>query len=157
MKKDKPSRPKLPKVSEEMKAWSAALEGEIGDWPQVTARSFFGFTALYRRDNMFAALPRTRAMGTPNSLVFKLVDASTAHRVRLEGDSRVGAMQMQKARWFTFELSSNNDLHDAIDWLGRAYDAAGKSQAGKTTAGKSKAGKSQAGKSKAGKGKKNIP
>jgi len=121
-----------------MKAWSAALAAEIGDWPQVTTRSFFGFTALYRRDTFFAALPRTRAMGTANSLVFKVVDASPAVRARIEKDRRIGAMQMQKARWFTFELFSNNDMHDAIDWLGRAYDAAGKSKAGKGEAGKRK-------------------
>jgi hypothetical protein len=35
---------------------------------------------------------------------------------------------MQKARWFAFELSSDTDLHDALDWLGRAYEAAGKSK-----------------------------
>jgi hypothetical protein len=28
--------------------------------------------------------------------------------------------------WFTFELSTDGDLHDAFDWLARAYDAAGK-------------------------------
>jgi hypothetical protein len=130
-KKEKPSRPKLTAISEEMRAWSAALEAEIGDWPQVTPRSSFGFTALYRRDIFFAALPRTRAMGTANSLMFKLVDASAALRARIEMDPRIGAMQMQKARWFTFEISSNSDLHDAIDWLGRAYDAAGKIDKGR--------------------------
>ncbi len=33
---------------------------------------------------------------------------------------------MQKARWFTFELSTDVDLHDALDWLARGYEAAGK-------------------------------
>jgi len=33
---------------------------------------------------------------------------------------------MQKARWSTFELATDRDLHDALDWLARAYDAAGK-------------------------------
>jgi len=35
---------------------------------------------------------------------------------------------MQKARWFTFELASSADLHDALDWVGRAHEAAGKSK-----------------------------
>jgi hypothetical protein len=70
--KGKPARPKLPKASEEMKAWSGALAAEVAGWPQVTTRAFFGFTALYRRDRIFALLPRTRAMATPNSLAFKL-------------------------------------------------------------------------------------
>src|SRR5258708_32764672 len=124
-------RPKLPKVSEEMKAWSASLEAEIGDWPQVATRAFFGFTALYRKDKIFAALPRTRAMGTPNSLAFKLESATPEMRTRLDSDPRIGSTQMQSTRWFTFAVASNGDLHDAIDWLARAYDAAGKSDRGK--------------------------
>jgi hypothetical protein len=46
---------------------------------------------------------------------------------RIEKDPRIGSTQMQKSRWFTFELSSDADLHDALNWLNRAYDAAGKS------------------------------
>jgi hypothetical protein len=106
-----------------MKAWSAALADEVSSWPEVEARSFFGFTALYCKNQMFAALPRTRAMGTANSLVFKIENPATRLRKRLEGDPRIGWMSMQKARWFTLELSSDADLHDALDWLGRAYDA----------------------------------
>jgi TfoX/Sxy family transcriptional regulator of competence genes len=109
-----------------MKAWSAALTDEVADWPHVSARSFFGFTALYCNDKMFAALPRTRSMGTPNSLVFKLDSQPSAVAARLKKDPRIGSMQMQKARWFTFEISSDADLHDALDWLGTAYEAAGR-------------------------------
>lgn len=126
MKRKKSSRPKLPKISDEMKAWAAALAAEVTGWPQVTTRVFFGFTALYRRDRIFAVLPRTRAMETPNSLAFKFDSLSERIRARLKQDARAGAMQMQKARWFTFELATNADLRDALDWLGRAYDASGK-------------------------------
>jgi hypothetical protein len=126
MKPAKRQRPALPPISEEMKAWSAALAREVTDWPQLSARSFFGFTALYREDKMFAALPRTRAMGTSNSLAFKLESPASATTARLKKDARIGSMDMQKMRWFTFELSSDSDLHDALDWLGRAYEAAGK-------------------------------
>ena len=125
-KRPKSKRAKLPVASEQMKAWSSALAGEIAEWPQVSTRSFFGFAALYRKDKMFGALPRTRAMQTPNSLVFKLPDSTSPIMARLEADSRIGSLQMQKARWFTFELSSDADLHDALDWLGRSYEAAGK-------------------------------
>ena len=114
----------LPAASEQMKAWSAALAGEIADWPQVDLRSFFGFTALYRRDLIFAVLPRTRAMGTSNSLAFKLESAGPKIQARLEKDPRMGFTLMQRKRWYTFELSSDADLHDALDWLGRAYEAA---------------------------------
>ena len=67
-------------------------------------------------------------MLTPNSLMFKLTSTSRDVCARLEKDTRVGSMQMRKARWFTFEISSDADLHDALDWLGRAYSAAGKSK-----------------------------
>lgn len=121
----KSSRPKLPAVSEEMKAWSAALAAEVGGWPKISVRSFFGFTALYRKDKIFAALPRTRGWGTANSLAFKLEPATPARQSRIEKDPRIGFTRMAKTRWFTFELSSDADLHDALDWLGRAYEAAG--------------------------------
>ena len=126
MKREKGSRPKLPKISAEMKAWSAALGAEVTEWPRVTTRILFGFTALYRRDKIFAVLPRTRAMETPNSLAFKFDPVTGQLRARLERDERVGTTTMQAARWFTFELSTDADLHDALDWLGRAYEAAGR-------------------------------
>jgi hypothetical protein len=120
----KTRRPKLPAISDEMKVWSAALKAETGDWPGVKGRSFFGFTALYRRDRIFALLPRTRAMTTPNSLAFKLQSPKPRLLKRLQQDPRIGSTQMQKARWFTFELAADGDLHHALDWLARAYDAA---------------------------------
>ena len=70
--------------------------------------------------------PRTRAMGTPNSLAFKLEFSVTELRTALERDLRFGTTTMQSARWFIFELSTDADLHDALEWLGRAYEAAGK-------------------------------
>jgi predicted DNA-binding protein (MmcQ/YjbR family) len=126
MKRENASRPKLPKISEAMKAWSAALGAEVTGWPQVTMRVFFGFTALYRRDKIFAVLPRTRAMETPNSLAFKFESPSSQIRARLEREARIGTTSMQKARWFTFELSTDADLHDTLDWLEQAYEAAGR-------------------------------
>jgi len=124
------SRPKLPKISEGMKAWSAALGAEVTEWPHVTTRIFFGFTALYRQENIFAVLPRTRAMETPNSLAFKLDPLTAQISARLERDERVGTTTMQAARWFTFELSTDADLRGALDWLGRAHEAAGRRKRG---------------------------
>jgi len=111
-----------------MKAWSAALVAEVSDWPQVATRSFFGFNALYRKDKMFAVLPRTRGMETANALAFRIDTPAAAARARLEKDSRIRTAEIQKARWCSFELSSDADLHDALDWLGRAYEAAGKNK-----------------------------
>lgn len=124
----KRERPKLPKISEDLKAWSAALAAEVAGWPQVTMRAFFGLNALYRGKRIFAVLPRTRAMGTPNSIAFKLESPTARTRGRLEEDVRMGSTQMQAARWFTFEIAAAADLRDALEWLARAYEAAGKSK-----------------------------
>jgi len=118
-----------------MKAWSAALAGEAGGWPQIKTRVFFGFNALYRKDKMFALLPRTRGMETANSFAFKLEFPAASLRRRPEKDARIGSTQMQKARWFTFELSSDGDLHDALGWLSMAYEAAGKAKKSQLVAG----------------------
>jgi hypothetical protein len=122
---EKFSRPRLPKVSEEMKAWSAALADEVRTWPNVTTRPMFGLTALYGRGKIFAVLPRTRGMDTPNSLAFKLESVGPRILARVRRDPRIAVTEMQKARWLRFEIGSDGDLHTALDWLSRAYEAAG--------------------------------
>jgi hypothetical protein len=122
--KKKSLRPRLPVVSEQMKAWSAALASEVSEWPEGATRSFFGFTAFYRKDRIFALLPRTRGIQTSNSLAFKFDGPPPRILERLDQDSRVGSTQMQKTRWFTFDLSSDADLREALEWLGLAYEAA---------------------------------
>jgi predicted DNA-binding protein (MmcQ/YjbR family) len=113
-----------------MKAWSAALADEVRGWPHVSTRPFFGFTALYRGEKMFAALPRTRGWESANSLAFKLGTDASDVSARLEKDPhiRVWSGKMQKARWFTFQLGSDADIHEALDWLGEAYEAAARSK-----------------------------
>lgn len=133
MTRTKSSPPNLPKVSEQMKAWSAALADEVAGWPKVSTRPFFGFTALYRGDKMFAALPRTRGWESATSLAFKLEAPSSVVSARLQKDPRirVWSANVERARWFSFELASDADLHGALDWLGRAYDAAAKGAKGR--------------------------
>lgn len=126
MKKGRSARPKLPAISEQMKAWSAALEAEIGGRPGISSRAFFGFTALYRHDRIFALLPRTRGMETANSFAFKLKSSGPRHLARMRQDPRIGSTLMQKASWFTLELTSDADLRNALDWLLFAYESAGK-------------------------------
>lgn len=118
--------PKLLPISDQMKAWCAALASEVVIWPQVSARSFLGFTAVYRKDKIFAVLPRTRSMETPNALAFRLDAPASPLRKRLTADPRIGFAQIDKARWFSFELASDSDLHDALEWLARACGTAGK-------------------------------
>jgi len=84
----------------------------------------FGLIAWYRRDKIFAVLPKTRGMDSPSALAFKLPSVSARLLARIRMDSRIAFTEMQKARWFTFELNCDADLHDALDWLAQAYEAA---------------------------------
>ena len=124
MKIEKPQREQLPPLSEQMKAWSTALAAELSEWPQVTQKCFFGFTALYRGKTMFGLLPRTRSIFKGNAVAFRMEAANRSTQFRLEKDPRISAFDKDKRRWFTFELSSDSDLHGAMEYLGKAFDRA---------------------------------
>ncbi len=68
--------------------------------------------------------PRTRSSGRDNAIAFRIEGPSRATRTLLEKDQRIAAFDKDKTRWFTFQLSCDADLHDALDYLGRAFDAA---------------------------------
>ena len=118
------TKPRLVAVSEVMKAWAAALQAEATGWPRVSTRPMFGFAALYRGNKIFAILPRTRAIGSPNSLAFKLKNAGPRLLTKLRKETRISTTVMRTTRWFVFELASDRDLKDALRWLNHAYEAA---------------------------------
>jgi hypothetical protein len=119
------SRPKFPPISEEMKQWSALLESELNSWPAITTKSMFGFLFFYCRKTVFAALPRTRGFDSPSSLVFKFNPMPPALQKRAQADPRLDAsMKASSKGWFSFELSSETDLGDALFWLSHSYEAA---------------------------------
>src|SRR5713101_3922185 len=128
--KAKSRRSKMPKlfpVDGEMKELSAMLEKEISDWPGVSTRSMFGFQSLYRGGVIFAALPRSRAMNSPRSFIFKFASVSQAILDSAKKDSRVDTVSsMPGSGWFAFELNEPSATKDALGWLGRAYQAAKK-------------------------------
>jgi TfoX/Sxy family transcriptional regulator of competence genes len=124
VKGEKRQREQLRPVSEQMKAWSTALAAELSEWPQVTLKSFFGFTALYRGNTMFGLLPRTRSIFKGNAVAFRINFESGNLQSLLEKDPRIAAFDKERARWFTLELSRDTDLHDALAYLGRAFEAA---------------------------------
>jgi hypothetical protein len=105
-----------------MKVWAAALGTEMAAWPNVSTRPMFGFMAFYRGKGIFAILPRTRGMGSPSSLAFKLENVGPRVRASLNKDARISTTVMQASRWFVFEVSSESDLRDALLWLSRAYE-----------------------------------
>jgi hypothetical protein len=117
-------REQLSPVSEQMKAWSTALAAELSGWPQVTLKSFFGFTALYRGNTIFGLLPRTRSIFKTNAVAFRINFESANLQSLIEKDPRIAAFDKERARWFTFELSRDTDLHHALAYLGRAFEAA---------------------------------
>ena len=53
-------------------------------------------------------------------------NANRTTQALLEKDPRIDAFDKDKARWFTFQLSCDADLHDALDWLAAAFQAASK-------------------------------
>src|SRR5918996_4122432 len=101
-------RPALPKAHVEMQRWSAALGDEISTWPQVTSRPMFGMLAFYRAKQIFAALPRTRAVETPYSLMVKLPQTGGKRLIKGTGPG---------AGWTTFEMTSEADLAEALRLL----------------------------------------
>jgi hypothetical protein len=125
MKKAPGRRPKLPAVSEEMKQWSAMLGGELSGWPKVNSRRMFGFQCFYRGKKIFAALPATRGINTPNSLMFRIKPMPEELMERARKERRIDMeSRTPGAKWFLFELSSADDLRDALWWLNEAYSRA---------------------------------
>jgi hypothetical protein len=118
-------RPKLLRISEEMREWSAMLEHELSTWPRVNSRPMFGLAGFYREKVIFAALPRTRALTSPNSFIFKFNAMSPALSQCAKQDPRINSKrQTPGAKWYSFELHSANDIRDALWWLNQAYEAA---------------------------------
>jgi hypothetical protein len=115
-------RPKMPPISQEMKQWSAMLRTELMGWPQVKSRPMFGMSGLYRRKKIFAALPGTRGIDTPNSIIFRFDPMPADLKQRALRESRI----TPGTRWFTFEIQFTEDLRDALWWLNHAYEAAKK-------------------------------
>lgn len=124
-KKPKRARPQLPPISAEMKQWSAALGAELLQWPKVTVRPMFGFQCFYRDGKVFAALPKTRAIHTPNPLMFRMNPMPPDLLARAKKEARIDMeSRTPGAKWFLFEFQSGGDLRDAVWWLSQAYERA---------------------------------
>jgi hypothetical protein len=118
-------RPKLARISDEMKYLCSMLGDEVQTWPNVTSKSMFGMLGFYRSGAVFAALPVTRAIGSANGIIFKMKAMSAAQTDRAQRDLRLGTGTNIKAqRWHSFEIHSEDDLRDALWWLGQAYESA---------------------------------
>ena len=113
-------RPKLPRVSEEMKRLAGLLEAEMLGWPNVTSRPMFGLNGIYRGHNIFAVLPRTRAMDVPDSIAFRLLKRPQNIMNELSKDEWIVASTAD-AKWISFVMESDSEIHAALKWLALAY------------------------------------
>jgi hypothetical protein len=124
-KKSTVPRPKLLPVSGEARRWSALLESELLSWPGVITKPMFGFRAVYRGKKIFAALPNSRGFGLQASMLLKFDPMPPALLQHALNDSRFHGNTPGKG-WFSFTLSSDTDLHDALEWLNHCYESARK-------------------------------
>lgn len=107
-------------MSEEMKRLAELLEAEMLGWPNVTSRPMFGLNGIYRGSNIFAVLPRTRAMDVPDSIAFRLVKRPQNIIDELSKDERIVASTAE-AKWISFMIESDSEIHAALKWLALAY------------------------------------
>jgi hypothetical protein len=106
-----------------MQHWSAIIETEIRSWPEVTTKPMFGFESYYRVGRIFAAIPRTRGFGTPSSFMLKFDPMPAALFLRAQKESRLNlSTRVSGKGWFGFELTSGDDIRDALWWLAQAHD-----------------------------------
>jgi hypothetical protein len=119
------SRAKLLPISEEMKAWSAMLAGEINSLPAISTKPMFGFLSFYRNGKIFAALPQTRGFSSSSSMIVRFNPIPPALLKRAQGDPRMDTNTRVPGKgWFSFELNSQEDMRDALWWLNQAYECA---------------------------------
>jgi len=110
---------KLYRPSEDVKAWAGMLAAELASWPGARSKPMFGLVSFYRGRKIFAALPRTRALTSPHSIIFKFHAENAATR-----KARRQLQTYPAARWLSFELRSPQDVGKALQWLDLAYRAA---------------------------------
>ena len=108
-----PRRVKAVMLSDEMRLVCALIDGEISQWPGVTARPMFGFRGYFRKGAIFALLPETHALETSKSIAYKLAADGTR----------------QGEKWISYEIEGPESVNAALAVLDRAYLAAGRKKA----------------------------
>jgi hypothetical protein len=102
-------RPKLVRISEEMRRMCVMLGDEMLRWPQVRAHPMFGMRAFYRGKIVFAMLPDKRAFENADSIMYKLAS---------------GTEKSEGKKWKLLQLTTAENLGAALDILDKAYDKA---------------------------------
>lgn len=99
-------RPKLPRISEEMRRMCVMLGEELLRRPDVRSNPMFGMRAFYRGKVVFAMLPDKRAFENADSIMYKMAN---------DGEKREGK------KWTLFKLTTAEELGAALDVLDKAY------------------------------------
>lgn len=122
-KKSVPKRPRPPllRTTDDMRRLCAMLGGELQSLPGVSTRPMFGFLGYSRDGIIFAALPRTRALGSANSIIFKLNAAPERILQRARTDPRITISSKGRKGWQSLEISSDLDIAAAQRWLLEAW------------------------------------
>jgi hypothetical protein len=99
-------RPRLPRISDEMRRMCVMLGEEILRWPDVRTNPMFGMRAYYRGKVVFALIPDKRAFDDADSIMYKMANAT---------DKKEGK------KWKPFKLTTAEELSVALDILDKAY------------------------------------
>lgn len=102
-------RPKLPRISEEMRRMCVMLGDEMLRWPDVRTNPMFGMRAFYRGKIVFAMIPDKRAFENADSIMYKFADA---------------AEKKEGKKWTLFKLTTEEELGAAMEILDKAYSKA---------------------------------
>jgi hypothetical protein len=102
-------RPSWKPISDEMAHRCSSLAAELLTWPDVTAKSMFGFRAFYRGPLIFAMLPDKRLLEHPTDIAYKLHDL---------------AQPKESQKWSLFSLRDDPSVASAIRTLEKAYSLA---------------------------------
>lgn len=125
-------------TSEAARRWAEALRQEMEQWPGVVLKQAFGMTLLYRKDVVFAALPGTRALYVEDAILIKFARETPALAKRIAAAQSFSAGTMEEQRrsekkkqgegrkWRIYLLRDDRDAREAIEWMARAYELAGK-------------------------------
>jgi hypothetical protein len=136
--KGKPQRSTMKPTSEAARRWADGLRAEVERWPGVVLKRAFGMTLVYRGDVVFGALPGTRALFEDDAILIKFVreTAALAKRIATARCFTAGTIEQQGRKrkktqgegrkWQIYLLREDRDAREAVEWLARAYEIAGK-------------------------------
>jgi hypothetical protein len=119
--------PKFYSVDEEMKRRASLVERELAGWPNVTTKPMFGMISLFRNGAIFAAVPRTKTLRSPQSIILKFDPMPDGLAEKRKAEPRLTRdAPGPGAGWHAFELATDADIKDALWWLNQAYELAKK-------------------------------